>query len=97
MFCFRLSNPDRHIEATHTVLITFPLKLIQNKFIAEGGGEGPCHKHVRKYIFKSLKTLLRHGVGQVELLDRTPLAPDVGDCPTFAVPHSNVSAYKVVL
>ena len=30
------------------MLITFPLKLIQNKFIAEGGGEGPCHKHVRR-------------------------------------------------
>ena len=56
-----------------------------------------CKKISGDIISKSLTTLLRHGVGQVELLDRTPLAPDVGDCPTFAVPHSNVSAYKVVL
>ena len=29
------------------------------------------------------------------MIEQTPLAPDIGDCPTFAVPHSNVSAYKV--
>ena len=41
------------------------------------------------------ETCFRHGLVKVDLMEQTPLAPDIGDCPTFAVPHSNVSAYKV--
>ena len=31
-----------------------PTEAIQNKFIAEGGGEGLCHKHVRRSPGKHL-------------------------------------------
>ena len=41
------------------------------------------------------ETCFRHGLVKVDLMEQTPLAPDIGDCPTFAVPHSNVSVYKV--
>ena len=42
-----------------------------------------------------ISVVLRYGIGEVDLIEQTPLAPDIGDCPTFAVPQSNLSAYKV--
>ena len=44
-----------------------------------------------------ISVVLRYGIGEVDLIEQTPLAPDIGDCPTFAVPQSNLSAYKVTL
>ena len=100
-FGYILSNPDTFavIDNSHCfnhIPTEANPKQIYSRRRWWGAMSQACKKISGK-TFESLKTLLRHGVGQVELLDRTPLAPDIGDCPTFAVPQSNVSAYKVVL